>query len=123
MMDEQRPLELNISDEVKESVKAKMAEERNKILKTLKRNLEEREANARKAYEAAKCQDCKEKDEIIGRLREALDAATNVGIYPKESIGGSKPYKERDDYMNGWNEYAMASLTVINNILHPGDWK
>jgi len=44
------------------------------------------------------------------KLSKVIDAITNIGVYPKEVIGGEAPYTERTEYMNGWN--ACATETV-----------
>lgn len=58
----------------------------------------------------------------IKRLRLALDAATDIGIYPKSVIGGDRPYEKRSDYMEGWNAAQLASLEAIIEQLEEGDW-
>lgn len=32
-----------------------------------------------------------------------FDSLMDIGIYPKEVIGGKHPYKKRTQWMNGWN--------------------
>lgn len=59
----------------------------------------------------------------ISRLSAALDAATDIGIYPAQVIGGKKPYKKRTEYMEGWNDAQRASLKAVQEVLKPGDWK
>jgi len=58
----------------------------------------------------------------IRRLRAALDAATNVGIYPKSVVGGNKPYEKRTEYMEGWNASQMKSIREAIKALEYGDW-
>lgn len=57
----------------------------------------------------------------IKRLRAALDAVTDIGIYPKSVSGGKMPYDERTKYMEGWNAAQKESLRVVLTILKPGD--
>ena len=59
----------------------------------------------------------------IKRLRAALDAATDVGVYSASVQGGDKPYEKRTDYMNGWNDCAMKSLQEAVTKLKKGDWE
>lgn len=60
---------------------------------------------------------------LIARLRRALDAATDVGVYPAAVIGGEKPYEKRTEYMEGWNDATRAALREAAACLHPGDWE
>lgn len=56
------------------------------------------------------------------RLRAALDAATDVGLYPHSVVGGDKPYEKRTEYMEGWNDSRMATLRAVVAVLESGDW-
>jgi hypothetical protein len=47
-----------------------------------------------------------EEDAQKWRLFEA--GHNTLGIYPQSVMGGEKPYKERTDYMNGWNAAVLA---------------
>lgn len=58
----------------------------------------------------------------INRLRRALDAVTDTGIYPAAVIGGKNPYSERSPYQNGWNDCAIEAMKRMQGILKPGDW-
>lgn len=40
----------------------------------------------------------------VRRLNHVIDEITDVGVYPKKVIGGPRPYEERNDYQNGWND-------------------
>lgn len=62
----------------------------------------------------------------IKRLRKALDAATDVGIYPKTVTtegGAEADYAERTQFMVGWNAHATAALKEVIKVLQPGDWE
>ena len=62
----------------------------------------------------------------IKRLRDALDAATDVGIYPQSVKGnpdGKGDYEERTEYMNGWNQHAKMALADAIIRLQRGDWE
>lgn len=64
-------------------------------------------------------------DDRITRLRRALDAATDIGIYPQsiQTEGGSEAdYQERTMFMVGWNAHSQAALKEALKFLHPGDW-
>lgn len=59
----------------------------------------------------------------IRRLRAALDAATDVGVYPQSVTGGDKPYEKRTDYMEGWNDAQKEALKTAIEVLEKGDWE
>lgn len=61
-----------------------------------------------------------DKDAQILRLQRALDAATDVGIYPMAYEG---MYEKRTDYMNGWNAHATEALLQVTKVLQDGDWE
>lgn len=48
-------------------------------------------------------------------IYELLDI--DVGIYPKEVVGGNHPYKRRTKFMEGWNaaikEYALEEIKIV----------
>lgn len=60
---------------------------------------------------------------VIRRLRRALDAATDVGIYPRRIVGGDAPYDKRTEYMEGWNAASITSVKKVTKMLSDGDWK
>lgn len=57
----------------------------------------------------------------IRRLRAALDAATDVGIYPQSIVGGVDAYDKRTEYMEGWNDAKIECLREAVKALEPGD--
>lgn len=61
----------------------------------------------------------------IRRLRLALDAATDAGIYPQAVRGhkdSAKNYEKRSEYQNGWNDCAMQAVKRMDGILKARDW-
>lgn len=58
----------------------------------------------------------------IARLRKALHAATDIGIYPVKVVGGDAPYEQRTEFMEGWNAAASESMREAAGHLEPGDW-
>ena len=61
--------------------------------------------------------------EVVARLRLALDAATDVGVYPAAVIGGDNPYDKRTEYMEGWNAASMEALHEAHKWIKTGDWE
>ncbi len=60
---------------------------------------------------------------IIRRLRKALAAATDIGIYPKAIVNGPHAYEVRTPYMEGWNAANAAVLAAITKELEESDWE
>lgn len=60
---------------------------------------------------------------VISRLRLALDAATDVGVYPAAVIGGDNPYDKRTEYMEGWNAATTEALHEACKWIKTGDWE
>jgi hypothetical protein len=67
---------------------------------------------------------------LVERLRKALDAATDVGIYPESVTGRSlgpgvavSGYEKRTEFMKGWNAHSLAAVKEVAKILQPGDWE
>lgn len=62
-------------------------------------------------------------DEIVSlsdkveKLNKALDAAMDTGVYPKQVIGGPKPYKKRTKWMEGWNACQIVVIKRISKSL------
>ena len=44
-----------------------------------------------------------------------------IGIYPKAFVGGENPYKEINDYQNGWNDANMEYYKELVEILKKHD--
>ena len=59
------------------------------------------------------------RDAQILRLQRALDAATDVGIYPQAFTG---QYEQRTPYMEGWNAHAQAAMKAVVDALEKQDW-
>lgn len=57
-------------------------------------------------------------DELIARLRAALDAATDIGVYPAAVVGA---YEQRSPYMQGWNDAVMEVVRTVERSLQHGD--
>ena len=53
---------------------------------------------------------------IHSLLEEAADDTT--GVYPSSVIGGENPYRERNDYQNGWNDAIMSINKKKNAARH-----
>lgn len=52
--------------------------------------------------------------ELLKKVIEELVMDVDIGIYPKSISGGKNPYKERNDYQNGWNN---ASIEYYNELI------
>ncbi len=48
---------------------------------------------------------------------EFISSSLDLGVYPRSVEGGGNPYKERTEYMNGWNAAVMQIGSAIEKSL------
>lgn len=55
------------------------------------------------------------------RLQTAIDAMTDIGVYPAKVIGGDKPYDQRTEWMEGWNAALQEVVRVYAAAMSRGE--